>query len=548
MSDAQPPVVLRNLRRALGRAEAAGVSDAELLERFVAHRDESAFELLVWRHERLVSGVCRRVLGNVHDAEDAFQAAFLVLARKAASIGRGQALASWLYQVAVRIALRARAAAAARAGRERQGVDLSAIPATDEAAVEGRDLALVLDEEVGRLPEQYRGLVVLCCLEGRTYGQAARQLGCSLGTVSTRLTRAREILRGRLERRGVALGAAALAAVLGERAVSAALVQQTARAAALGAPDSAVSPAVAALTKGALNAMRMTKLKVAAALLLTVCLFGGGAALFPPRSEPPARAGGQVQKQAPTGKAEAADRARLQGTWVSVSINNEGKDAPAEVAATLELLFKGDRVTSKRLLDTQETTYRLNATRQPKTIELGEGERREVGIYEFAGDRLRVCMSRTEDRALPADFKAGEGRTLVVLKRGEPGKLTGPAKEARLALEVRALRDAVEQLKKNNANLLADLAQRAARFEEGIDLDGVLKKVDIAKNTISLTVGKTRLALDAVPLSNRTKFFLNLRECRIDDLKAGMEVLLKVQTRDERSEVVKIWAEKPRKE
>src|SRR5262249_37665794 len=160
---------------------------AELLERFVADRDETAFELLVWRHERLVLGVCRRLLRDAHDAEDAFQATFLTLVRRAGSIGRGQALASWLYRVPHRIALRARAAGGRRAARETHGADLAAVPGGDDprGGAERRDLETLLEEEVGRLPEKYRGPVVLCYLEGKTYDEAGRQLGCSRGTVST---------------------------------------------------------------------------------------------------------------------------------------------------------------------------------------------------------------------------------------------------------------------------------------------------------------------------------------------------------------------------
>src|SRR5262245_34870581 len=138
----------------LGPPRAAGLTDAELLERFVARREEAAFEVLVWRHGPKVLGVCRRILRHEKDAEDAFQATFLVLVRKAASIGKRQAVGSWLYRVAYRLALRAKALAAKRAARRTRVAD---VPAAEPAPDPGRaELRPVLDEEVNRLPEKYR--------------------------------------------------------------------------------------------------------------------------------------------------------------------------------------------------------------------------------------------------------------------------------------------------------------------------------------------------------------------------------------------------------
>jgi RNA polymerase sigma factor (sigma-70 family) len=274
--------VIRGLRRAVGPAGGGGLTDADLLRRWVAGRDEGAFEALLWRHAAAVLGVCRRVLGDAHEAEDAAQATFLTLARKAAAIGRRQAVAAWLYSVAYRAALRA------QSRRPRTVVqsprDLGTVPARPDEDPAWRDLRPVLDEEIGRLPAKYRAPFVLCHVEGRTNEEAARELGCPVGTVLSRLARARQRLRARLTRRGVTLTAAALAAALaGESAAAAVpgvLVRGAVRAAVLAAAGKGlagvVSTEVVALTEGVVRAMLLTKVKVAGAVVLGLVLLGGG--------------------------------------------------------------------------------------------------------------------------------------------------------------------------------------------------------------------------------------------------------------------------------
>src|SRR6266852_5131133 len=196
--------LLQHLRRIVG-PQAGGLADAHLLDRFVNGRDEAAFEVLVWRHGPMVLSVCRRVLRHEQDAEDAFQATFLTLVRKAHSIGKRQALASWLYKVAFRIALEAKTLAAKRKLRETKNPLAPETEATQAETAASGDLRAVLDQEVHRLPDKYRTPLILCYFEGKTYEEVARELGCPKGTVSIRLMRARELLRPRLERRGLAL-------------------------------------------------------------------------------------------------------------------------------------------------------------------------------------------------------------------------------------------------------------------------------------------------------------------------------------------------------
>ena len=288
----------------------AGAADALLLERFVAGRDEAAFELLLRRHGPMVLNVCRRLLPDPHDAEDAFQAAFLILARKARSIARGTSVAGWLYRVAYRAALRARGLRARRAGREATGVE--ELPAPPAGEPGGHELRRVLDEEVNRLPARLRAVFVLCCLEGKTGAEAARELGCPAGTVSSRLTRARERLRDRLARRGLAPSVGTLAAALAGDSLAAPpapLLGSTLNAAlsfAAGMADgSLLSAPPAALARGVLRSMFLTKLKVASFLLLAAGLLVAGGLLprrgleaAPPVLPPQAKASAEPQNAA----------------------------------------------------------------------------------------------------------------------------------------------------------------------------------------------------------------------------------------------------------
>jgi RNA polymerase sigma factor (sigma-70 family) len=296
--------VLGQLRRFVGAQGAGGLPDAQLLERFLTHRDEAAFDVLLWRHGPIVLGVCRRVLRHDQDAEDAFQATFLAFVRKGRSIGKRASVGGWLYKVAYRTALAARSAAARRGAHEKQGLDVPATAPPD--GLVWRDLRPVLDAEVNRLPEKYRVPFVLCHLEGMTTEEAARHLGWPRGTVGTRVAWARERLRARLTRRGLTLSAGGLALVLAQGAragaVPAPLAGSAVKAALLFAanPAAGVIPAgVAALTEGVLRAMWWTKGKLAVAVVLALGVVGTGVGVS---MRPALRAGGQTAapKEDPT--------------------------------------------------------------------------------------------------------------------------------------------------------------------------------------------------------------------------------------------------------
>jgi RNA polymerase sigma factor (sigma-70 family) len=265
------------VRDLAARHAAEEISDAELLGRYATKRDERAFAALVHRHGPMVLGLCRRVLRNLHDVEDAFQATFTTLAFKAGDIRRGEALAGWLFQVAHRVALAARHNAA----RRPRSLDTDA-PLTAQASPEPlwRDLRPTLDEEVQRLPAKYRLAVVLCYLEGRTTTEAARLLGCPRGTVATRLAWARRRLRARLARRGVVLSAGALAVGLTTpaAAVAPSLVDSTVKAARLVAAGDAAASSLPSMTLAriALRGAAAGKLKMFAGIVVFAGLMAIG--------------------------------------------------------------------------------------------------------------------------------------------------------------------------------------------------------------------------------------------------------------------------------
>jgi len=261
-------------------AGANGLADSQLLEAFIQGRDDAAFEAIVRRHGPLVLGVCRRVLGDGHDAEDAFQATFLVLVRKAATIVPREMVANWLYGVAFRTASKARAMNVKRRAKEAQ-VRERPVPDAHEELF-WRDLKPVLDRELQTLPDKYRAPIVLCDLEGRARKEAAEHLGWPEGTLSSRLAAGRRLLARRLNRCGLSSSGVLLPMLVPQLATSpipSTLFDSTIRAAALVAAGktfaaASVSTTVAALTDGVLKSMLLTKLKVATAVVVACTLAG----------------------------------------------------------------------------------------------------------------------------------------------------------------------------------------------------------------------------------------------------------------------------------
>jgi RNA polymerase sigma factor (sigma-70 family) len=286
MAQVQLRTVVRRLR------SLAGETDAQLLDAFARGRDEGAFAALVRRHGALVMGVCRRTLGHCQDAEDAFQATFLVLARSARPASREGSLAAWLYGVAHRIAMNAKRSLARRRARERRAARPEVV--LPPAGPSWQEVQALLDEEVQRLPAIYQRVFVLCCLGEKTRAEAARELGLKEGTVASRLAKARKLLQERLASRGVTLST--LLAVLGvaREGAGAAAIEATAA----GVCASSVPPRVAALADGVTPAMPLMKPKFLA-LLLAGLLAGGAGLLFAAVGAGPAKEGPAAPKKSP---------------------------------------------------------------------------------------------------------------------------------------------------------------------------------------------------------------------------------------------------------
>jgi RNA polymerase sigma factor (sigma-70 family) len=457
MATRQTREIIQHVRRGVLLRDGAGLTDGQLLEDYISRGEEATLAALVRRHGPMVWGVCRRVLRNHHDAEDAFQATFLVFVRKVASIAAPELLANWLYGVAHQTALKARATTAKRRARERQVTEMPEPAATEQDP--WNDLQPRLDQELSRLPDKYRVAIVLCDLEGKTRGEAARQLGVPEGTLAARLARGRVLLAQRLGRHGLAVTGGVLAAMLSQNVASASVpasvVSSTIEAASLFAAGPAaaagvVSAQVAALAGGVLKTMFLTKLKVATAVFLVIALLGVGAgvvartqkALAAGRPEIRREATAQGQRppagapKTPPGKdadKPKTDQERLQGTWEWVSWTQGGKtikrgDLREEDSRPKALRFIGDKVLTV-MVNTGgkevEFKYRfkLDPSRKPKEIDLTpEGEpkgRTGPGVYELEEDTLRVCFPGQPGRERPTRLgsKEGEGYALLTFKR-----------------------------------------------------------------------------------------------------------------------------------
>ncbi|HYT93105.1 MAG TPA: RNA polymerase sigma factor [Gemmataceae bacterium] len=422
--------VIEHLRGAVLPREDADLTDGQLLGRFIDQHDEAAFAALVRRYGPMVLGVCRRLLRHHHNAEDAFQATFLVLVHKAAAIRPRELVGNWLYGVACRTALKARTLAARNARRERQVPDMPEPQAPPPEPVD--DLRLLLDKELDCLPDKFRVPIVLCDLGGRSHKEAARHLGWPQGTVSGRLSVGRALLAKRLARRGLTLSVGALVALLSARTVSAsvppALLSSTVNAASLLAAGKAVtagaiSANVAALYQGVLQAMLLTKLKMTALGLLIVALVGLGTSRLTHQalaaSSPEALTSAQERGREPDGPRPIAGKV--------VAVAKDGKLITLEIPPTA----RGEETTRADFKITDKTTVTYMGV-GPNGAKPTEGYFAQVRVEPSAKDvAVDVIFQGQEARigpdltgSLVAVAKDGKGITLETQPkvRGEAGE------------------------------------------------------------------------------------------------------------------------------
>lgn len=343
-------------------------SERELLVRFVTERNEAAFRALVCRHGPMVFRVCLRVLGREHDAEDAFQATFLVLAQCAASVQKADSVGSWLFGVAHRVSMKMRAAAARRLGHEREAVGARSVDPLAELSV--REAQQLLDAELAALPEKYRAPIVLCCLEGFTRDEAAKQLGWELSKLKSRLEQAREVLRTRLASRGLTLPAAFLATLLvsvpAAATVPAELVDAVGRSAAMVAACGSVTTCNAtavAAAEGVIRAMALNKIKKVVFLLAATVFVGavvGASAIALAHSDP------QRGSEAPTAHGRG-------GPPVLPVRADEKKESPEEKVTRLGLV-------SVRQIRQGITTKPTAQAPNPPVIHFFRGQKNEIRV------------------------------------------------------------------------------------------------------------------------------------------------------------------------
>jgi RNA polymerase sigma factor (sigma-70 family) len=419
MATAVERVVQALRMRSIGCAE----SDRGLLRAFAESGDESAFTELVRRHGPLVLGVCRRILGNVQDAEDAFQATFLVLARKASALQWQDSIKNWLHGVACRVAMKARGQIVRRRQKERAAC--APVDDANAGAQAWNDLRAVLDEELQQLPDKYRAVLLLCYLEGKTRDEAAETLGWSAGSVKGLLERGREMLRARLVKRGLTLAAALTAALvsdstIGAASISSALTVATVQSAgqflAGSAGQALLAPPVLTLAQGVLNAMLLAKIKAIGFVTMMLILSAG--ALI------------GVHQAASDHSVAAAGVANLPGSPVLVAQERDGrKDEPKKKADAFGLVKAIDlkvgtlTISSLRDGDRDDATFNLGAKdlkvsttfgESMKITEVTAGMRVHLQLKE-----LDVMAIHVENPVVPAFFNSVDAEKRVVEARAE---------------------------------------------------------------------------------------------------------------------------------
>jgi RNA polymerase sigma factor (sigma-70 family) len=582
--------VIPFLRRTVLLPQGAGLTDEQLLSRFLDGRDEVAFAALLQRHGPMVWGVCHRLLANYQDAEDAFQATFLVLVRKAATVLPRERVGPWLYGVAYRTAQRGRVAAAKARRREQPFVELPA-PAVAEAD-RWADLRPLLDQELTALPDRYRVVVVLCDLEGKTRTEVARELGLPEGTVASRLARARALLARRLAKHGRVLSSGALAAVLAQNGASASVptsvVSATVKVARLCAAGQGVAPGVlrvkvAALTETVVQTMLRTRLAGVGTILVVLVVLASGvgtlsrSALATHPAETTKGDEGQVADPRQEGKEGTAQKqpkrekrsGHLQvdgidlarGTITgSILHTNPERTFFSYVGGKWQLLVGP---TTRITLDGKEAQLADLRTIKPHPDDTGWMRlvfvEWETEVQAGAKDKVRqgraIRLEATGVQVRGRIQAVDVGKHTVATRRISWG-FDGEVTEAK-AVEVQVAKD-VQVTINDKAARLADLkpdmkvSLQLSAVQElvlairayGAKVDGVLKSVDARNNTLSVTLPSAQMTAEGVAVAREAKVVIDGKEGKLSDLRAGMRVTLHMSAEPAESLIIGVSKEK----
>ncbi|MBI3411563.1 MAG: sigma-70 family RNA polymerase sigma factor [Planctomycetes bacterium] len=582
--------VLQHLRKVAAVETCRELPDCDLLESFVGARDEAAFTALIERHGPMVLGVCRRSLADFHDAEDACQATFLVLARRAASVRKKTSLSSWLHGVACRVAANLKRDHARRKSHERA---VDARPPKDPAAeVTWREVQAILDEELQRLPERYRAPVILCYLECMTRDEAAKQLGLSFTTMHGRLERARDVLREHLTKRGLTLSAVMSAAALGESVAQAALaptfVVTSTKAAMLlaaGQPvtEGVVATNVLALAQEVLKSMFLTKLKLGTAAVLCAGLFaaliGGSVASLGIAQDAKPKAAkfrGAVSQEQSSPQAKKPKTEKRSGIlWTNdidlvkatikgmrcntnpertfwsgggehweldvkptTKITIDGKDAKFADLQTIKVEPHSGDGMKFIFVEAELEPYdgRKDATYKGSAIRIdATGIKVKCVVQAVNVNKNTVTIKKT-GRGFDGEFVIDRKVEEVQVAKNVPVKINGRAvtsgdlkPNTKVSLQMSAVKDLVLGI-----------------TAYGATVEGVLKAVDTEKNAVSVTIPSAQLTAGGVAVAKNAKVIIDGKEGKLSDLKAGMRVTLQMSAEPDESVIIGITNEKAR--
>ncbi len=579
-------------------------TDGELLDSFIHHKDDAAFAALVRRHGQMVWGVCTRMLRSHHDAEDAFQAAFLVFVQKATTLPDKEMVGNWLYGVAYQTAVRMRALAAKRGVRERQ-VEVMPEPISAGQYV-WNDLQPILDEEIARLPDNYRTLIVLCDVEGRTRKEVARQLAIPEGTVASRLATARKMLARRLSHRGVVVSGVLLGTVLSSHAASAcvpmAVVASTIKAATLvatgeGLAMGAVSPTVATLITGVTKAMFMTKIKSVLAVVLVAALFLGVAGIgafngsvvtaqqvkkLEVKPDTPAKTGSRKDRPPPQKTDKKMGQLDLTGRSDVIAVDLEKRlISGTEYLGSddrLQLWGEGSRVCgdlwklsvgpntkitidgkNAKLEELKEVVQTADAAPGHFIYVFGEWEfdvlkprysdqQGRTVLIEVWGDRVEGIIEGIDLKKKRLTISESSRGGLAYHTTG--GHLTQQfATDARVVIngKIAAFSDLKPKMKVTLQMSAVKNAPAVAITAIGRSVEGIIKSVDAERNLMSVTVPSVQLTTTEVSVSMEAKVVIDGQACKLADLKAGMAVTLQMCAESDKSVIVGVTATKAAK-